>query len=88
MFAYIGGKSRQSKWIRSLMPNDFIVYVEVFGGAMWNYINLPYVPEVVYYNDVNPHLANLWFCMKEYDKFLELIEKEISNLTTRKPTTK
>ncbi len=57
------------------MPLDYVAYVEVFGGAMWNFINLPYNPDVVYYNDVNPHLANLWLCMKEYDKFLELIEK-------------
>lgn len=74
MFAYIGGKSRQSKWIRSLMPLDYVAYVEVFGGAMWNFINLPYNPDVVYYNDCNIFLANLWLCMKEYDKFLEVIE--------------
>ena len=70
----MGGKSRQSKWIHSLMPHNYVAYVEVFGGAMWNYINLPYIPEVVYYNDVNPYLVNLWNCMKEYDKLLEVIE--------------
>jgi DNA adenine methylase len=73
MFAYIGGKSKQSKWIRSLMPYNYITYVEIFGGAMWNYINLPYIPPVAYYNDINPFLMNLWNCMKEYDKFLEVI---------------
>jgi len=74
MFAYIGGKSRQSKWIHSLMPIDYGCYVEVFGGAMWNYINLPYIPDIVHYNDINPFLVNLWVCMREYDKFLEVIE--------------
>jgi len=57
------------------MPIDYVAYVEVFGGAMWNYINLPYNPEVVYYNDVNSYLTNLWECMKEYDKLLEVIEE-------------
>jgi len=75
VFAYIGGKSRQSKWIRSLMPIDYVAYVEVFGGAMWNFINLPYNPDVVYYNDSNAWLNNLWLCMKEYDTLLEKIEE-------------
>jgi DNA adenine methylase len=80
----MGGKSRQSKWIHSLMPHNYIAYVEVFGGAMWNYINLPYIPEVVYYNDVNPYIVNLWNCMKEYDKFLEVIEYRDFKLNDKK----
>jgi len=60
--------------MRSLMPHNYVAYVEVFGGAMWNFINLPYNPDVVYYNDCNPFLANLWICMKETDEFLRMLD--------------
>lgn len=56
------------------MPIDYVAYVEVFGGAMWNYINLPYIPEIVYYNDVNPFLTNLWKCMRETNTFLNMLD--------------
>lgn len=39
MFPYMGGKSKQSKWIQEVFPKNFDNYVEVFGGAFWVYIN-------------------------------------------------
>lgn len=65
MFSYIGGKSKIGKWIYENIPKvQWKRYTEVFGGAMWVYINRPIKAKEVYYNDFNPHLYNLWLCMR------------------------
>ena len=63
MFAYMGGKKLHSKWISPYIPSDFKTYVEVFGGAMWIYWESDKTPvKTNIYNDVNPHLANIFHC--------------------------
>ena len=79
MFSYIGGKSRIGKWIYENIPNfQYKRYTEVFGGAMWLYINQPIKAKEVCYNDLYPHLYNLWMCMKDRRSELlhELFELE------------
>ena len=74
MFSYIGGKSKIGKWIYENLPKiQWKRYTEVFGGAMWVYINQPIKAEEVYYNDLYTHLYNLWVCMK--DKRSELLHE-------------
>lgn len=75
MFSYIGGKSRQAKWISSLIPDGLTRYVEVFGGAMWVYINGTVRCEEAYYNDVNSFLTNVFQCFTKPDKMLEAMDK-------------
>ena len=74
MFAYVGGKYRQAKWISEYLPKDFERYAEVFGGAMWTYINGNINVDDVHYNDFNSQMANLLYCCSEYDKFIPILE--------------
>jgi DNA adenine methylase len=59
---WIGGKSRLAKQIVSLIPNDHLLYVEVFGGAL-NVLYAKEVPTNSKYrevaNDFNSDLINL-----------------------------
>ena len=80
MISYIGGKSRIGKWIREYIPTDIKTYVEPFGGMFWVYFNMnlgkyPLLKNVVY-NDFNILNANLFSCVREYDKLWNLLSKE------------
>jgi DNA adenine methylase len=74
LFAYIGGKSRQAKWISSLIPSNLTRYTEVFGGAMWVYIKSNISADEIYYNDVNTFLTNVFQCFSTPDKFIPYLE--------------
>ena len=73
MISYIGGKSRMAEWVSSYVPQDIETYVEVFGGAFWVYINSDIYKRVdkVIYNDFNPHMVNLFRCIRIPDKKFE-----------------
>jgi DNA adenine methylase len=77
MFAYMGGKSKQSKWIVSTFPTNYDLYVEVFGGAFWVYIsnNFKNITSKIIYNDIDPMMYNLWSCIKIYNDLIPLLEK-------------
>ncbi len=75
MISYIGGKYRQAKWIANYYPPIIKRYVEVFGGAMWVYINSDLIAEEVIYNDFNPFMANLFACCHEYKEFIPILEQ-------------
>lgn len=75
MFAYVGGKYRQSKWISSFFPKRIKKYVEVFGGAMWVYINGKIESEKVFYNDFNPFMANVFSCCVHHQEFLKYLNR-------------
>ena len=79
MFAYVGGKFRQAKWIGSQMAHTN-KYAEVFGGAMWTYINGNISPKEVHYNDYNRFMVNLFACCREYDKFIPLLNNQEAQL--------
>jgi len=78
MFAYVGGKYRQAKWISKYLPKNFERYAEVFGGAMWTYINGNINVDDVHYNDFNSQMANLLYCCSEYDKFIPILDSRVS----------
>lgn len=75
MISYIGGKSRMAKWIGKYIPEDIEIYVEVFGGAFWVYVNgdvheKPKLKEIVY-NDFNRYMVNLFECCRSPEKFYQ-----------------
>lgn len=72
MISYLGGKSRISSWIIPFIPKDIETYVEPFSGQFWVYFKMilnqyPNLKTVVY-NDFNQLNANLYKCVKDYDK--------------------
>lgn len=85
MIGYIGGKSKQSKWINQYINNQSVnneisTYLEVFGGMMWVFLNRKEKDHSflsfnnVIYNDYNPLNANLFLCIKNYEEFYEFIK--------------
>ena len=74
MVPYIGGKHKQSKWMSGFVPHGFTEYAEVFGGAMWFYIQSISTPKKAYYNDIDPLMVNLFTCFKDYNKFYDIIK--------------
>ena len=74
MFSYVGGKSRQAKWISPFIPQTKR-YVEVFGGAMWVYINGNIDCQEAIYNDVIPFLVNVFDCFRFPDRMLDAMVK-------------
>ena len=80
MISYIGGKYRQAKWINEFIPEKIEKYIEVFGGAFWVYLRSNIKAKKVVYNDVNPFMANLFACCREYDTFLSYLNQyELKN---------
>jgi DNA adenine methylase len=80
MISYFGGKASMVEFINKFIPRNIKNYVEPFSGAFWTYMNTKYqFPELdkIVYNDFNGHMANLFACLKEHDKFLKLLEKEL-----------
>jgi len=79
MISYIGGKSRVSKFIIPYIPKDIETYVEVFGGMFWVFfkMNLDDYPNLkkIVYNDFNKLNVNIFNCIKDYDKFSEIIDE-------------
>lgn len=70
-FGWIGGKSRLSKDIVDLIPEDHELYVEVFGGALnVFYKKEPSEREVV--NDINGELINLHRVIKTNPQSLSM----------------
>lgn len=77
MISYIGGKSRMAKWICEYIPDDIEIYVEVFGGAFWVYVNGDIHERLnlkkVVYNDFNRYMVNLFECCRDplnFHKFM------------------
>ena len=79
MLSWIGGKSKIGKWLVEYYPNDMEIYTESFGGMMWCYFNMdlskyPNLKKIVY-NDLNPLNYNLFQCIKNPSRLLEVINK-------------
>jgi DNA adenine methylase len=71
MYNYIGGKHKTGKWIYSNFPAiRWSRYTEIFGGAMWVYLQNNIQANEIYFNDINPFLVNLWNCMKNHRREL------------------
>ena len=79
MISYIGGKSRIGKWIVPFIPKNIENYLEPFGGMYWVFFNIdllkyPNLKNVIY-NDFNGLNANLFKCVKDYNKLWDELSK-------------
>lgn len=76
--SYIGGKSKIGKWIKDYIPKDIEIYVECFGGMYWTFfcLDLPRYNNLktVVYNDFNPLNVNVFNCLKNPNKFSDVIQ--------------
>ena len=78
MISYIGGKAKMKDFIVPFIPKDIDTYVEPFGGMFWIFfgmelVNYPNLKRVVY-NDFNPLNHNLFKCVKDHQRLLEVCE--------------
>jgi DNA adenine methylase len=71
---YVGGKSRQAKWINLFVPKRLELYIEPFSGGFWTYIKGDFETKRAIYNDFNPYMANIFACCKEPDKYLSYLK--------------
>jgi len=78
MISYIGGKSRISKFILPFIPNDIETYVEPYGGMFWVFFKMDLDKfsnlKNVVYNDFNKLNVNIFNCIKDYNKFNNVIK--------------
>lgn len=74
MISYIGAKTgSMGKWIEEHIPKDIETYCEPFSGMFNVYYQMdiddyPNLKDVVY-NDFNPLNANIFACVRQYEKF-------------------
>lgn len=78
MLSYFGGKSKIGKFIHEYVPKDITNFNSAFGGMFWEYFSmeLNHYPnlEKVIYNDFNPVNSNLFRCVREADKFYDVLK--------------
>jgi len=60
MFPYMGGKAHHIKHLDLLFPATTHTFVDVFGGAGWVSVKNNTQAQHRIYNDLNPHLANIF----------------------------
>jgi DNA adenine methylase len=80
MLSFFGGKSKMGEWIYQFIPKDISTYAEPFSGSFWVYFNtkLSYSHvKTIRYNDINKFTCNLFACAKDYNKFTQVINKEL-----------
>ena len=81
MLSFFGGKSKMGEWIYQFIPKDIITYAEPFSGSFWVYFNtkLSYNHvKNIRFNDINRFTCNLFACAKDYNKFTQKLDKELS----------
>ncbi|MCK9416497.1 DNA adenine methylase [Candidatus Dojkabacteria bacterium] len=78
---YFGGKNTIGRnFITHYTPKNFKIYVEPFSGSYAVYFFTPISNDVkVIYNDYNKDQANLFYCSKNYDIFLEKLNYHLNN---------
>ncbi len=84
LISFMGGKSGKAfmELINSNIPKIGIkTYIECFSGSMGTYTcDDSLIFENVIYNDKNKHLVNLFFCCKQPEKMLEILNKLKSSI--------
>ncbi|MCI8650739.1 MAG: DNA adenine methylase [Anaerotruncus sp.] len=70
--SWIGGKKALRDEVVRRFPLSYAKYIEVFGGAGWVLFHKPPGREEEYFNDFNPNLTNLYLCVQNAQKELEL----------------
>ena len=78
---YFGGKNSIGKnFITHYTPKNFKIYVEPFSGSYAVYFFTPMNDDVkAIYNDFNKDQANLFYCSKNYDEFLEKLNYHLND---------
>ncbi len=61
----MGGKKFHSKYILPFFPDSFDGYCEPFSGAFWTFLQSDMIKTPIIYNDINPHMSNLFRCASE-----------------------
>ena len=79
LLSFFGGKSAKPfmELINSNIPKTGIkTYIETFSGSYATYMDDKSLKfDTVIYNDKNRHLVNLYYCAREPEKLLAMIEK-------------
>jgi DNA adenine methylase len=80
--SYVGGKSKIApQLIIPNIPKDIEIFVEAFSGQFWTFfkMNLDEYPNLktVVYNDFNPLNYNMYQCIQNHQKLLEICEEFI-----------
>ena len=81
MLSFFGGKSKMGEWIYQFIPKNITTYAEPFSGSFWVYFNTKLCynhVKNIRYNDINRFTCNLFSCAKDYIKFTNILEKELS----------
>jgi DNA adenine methylase len=78
--SYVGGKSKIApQLIIPNIPKDIETFVETFSGQFWTFfrMNLDDYPNLktVVYNDFNPLNYNMYQCIRNHQKLLEVCEQ-------------
>lgn len=80
MLSFFGGKSKMGEWIYQFIPKDITTYAEPFSGSFWVYfntkLNYSHVKNIRY-NDINRFTTNLFSCAKDYNNFIQVLEKAV-----------
>jgi DNA adenine methylase len=78
--SYVGGKSKIApQLIIPNIPKDIETFVETFSGQFWTFfkMNLDEYPNLktVVYNDINPLNYNMYQCIRNHQKLLNVCEQ-------------
>lgn len=78
--SYVGGKSKIApQLIIPNIPKDIETFVETFSGQFWTFfkMNLDEYPNLktVVYNDINPLNYNMYQCIGNHQKLLDICEQ-------------
>jgi DNA adenine methylase len=78
--SYLGGKSKIApQLIIPNIPKDIETFVETFSGQFWTFfkMNLDEYPNLktVVYNDINPLNYNMYQCIRNHQKLLNVCEQ-------------
>ncbi len=71
VIGWVGGKKALREKIINEFPDDFKMYVEVFGGAGWVLFGREKHAKDEVYNDFNSDLVNLFRCIKHHSTELK-----------------
>ena len=77
LFTWAGGKSKMLKHHVPLLPESITSYSEPFfgGGAMFLHVMQTFSPSVVYINDINEPIMNIYRAVKEEpDEFCNVVD--------------
>ena len=81
-FAWYGGKTHIVGRLLRLMPADYDVFVEVFGGGAALLLHKP-KKGIEVYNDINTELVEMFKCIKDKTTFKDFLIRAYLNLYSR-----